>query len=274
MTAVATQTREAAQPFSAEQTKEIIDRYNRDGYVHVPGVLTPGEVAAIKEAADRAFADPKAVANHNVSSPNDLAIVRLFEFDPLFVRLLTREPVISLMEALLGPQCHIIANNLVRNKPGVAIDSFHVDDVLWLPLPPEIPRFDARMTMPNYIVNAHFPLTDVPSDEYGPTQVVPGSHYSGRNHNDPKNPTWEGRGPVSMLARAGDMYLQHPQAWHRGAPNTSDRVRYLYQQAWGMRFISQRFHPFLNYRMPEHVLEGADERTLRVLGKHPRGAYG
>ena len=263
-----------AKPFSPDRTTDLIDRYNRDGYVHVHGVLTPDEVAAIKEAADRAFADPKAVANHNLSGPADFAIVRLFEFEPLFVRLLTREPVISLMEALLGPQCHIIANNLVRNRPGVAIDSFHVDDVLWLPLPPDIPRFDARMTMPNYIVNAHFPLTDVPGDEYGPTQVVPGSHYSGRNPNDPKNPTWEGRGPVSMLAQAGDMYLQHPQAWHRGAPNRSDRVRYLYQQAWGMRFISQRFYPFLNYRMPEEVLAGADERTLRVLGKHPKGAYG
>src|SRR5688572_23847502 len=124
MTALGTDTQTTGEPFAAERTRDLIDRYNRDGFVHVPGVLTPGEVEAIKEAADRAFADPKAVANHNLSGPADFAIVRLFEFEPLFVRLLTREPVISLMEALLGPQCHIIANNLVRNRPGVAIDSF------------------------------------------------------------------------------------------------------------------------------------------------------
>ena len=29
-----------------------------------------------------------------------------------------------------------------------------------------------------------------------------------------------------------------------------------------------------NYRMPDHVLEGADDRLLRLLGKHTKGAYG
>jgi hypothetical protein len=38
--------------------------------------------------------------------------------------------------------------------------------------------------------------------------------------------------------------------------------------------IAQRFYPFLNYCMPDHVLEGAGERLLRVLGKHPSGPYG
>ncbi len=31
--------------------------------------------------------------------------------------------------------------------------------------------------------------------------------------------------------------------------------------------------PDLNYRMPDYVLEGTDERLLRVLGKHPEMAY-
>lgn len=34
------------------------------------------------------------------------------------------------------------------------------------------------------------------------------------------------------------------------------------------------FWPYLNYHMPDYVLEGADERLLRVLGKHPEMAYG
>lgn len=114
----------------------------------------------------------------------------------------------------------------------------------------------------------------IEAEAYGPTQVVPGSHYSGRQPNDPREPIFEGRGPISILCRAGEAYLQHSQVWHRGAPNTSDRTRYLLQYAFGQRFVAQRFYPFLNYRMPDHVLEGADERLLRVLGKHPKGAYG
>jgi hypothetical protein len=262
----------ANQPFSPVKTRAIIEQYNRDGYALIPGVLTPAEVAAAHEAIERAFADPRMAETHNLYDP--IVMTRLFELDPLFVKFLTREPIISLMEALLGPDCHLIANNTVRNPPGKAIDSFHADDFLWFPLPESIPRHDARITMPNFLVNCHHALTDVPSDEYGPLQVVPGSHYSGRQPNDAKNPTFEGRGPVSVHAKAGDCYLQHPQVWHRGAPNTSNRTRCIFGMAWAKRFVAQRFYPFLNYTVPPAVLEGADERLLRVLGKHAKGAYG
>ena len=80
--------------------------------------------------------------------------------------------------------------------------------------------------------------------------------------------------PKSLLMKAGDLYLLSSQTWHRGAPNTSDRIRYLFHQVYGQRFVAQRFWPYLNYHMPDYVLEGADERLLRVLGKHPEMAYG
>ena len=51
-------------------------------------------------------------------------------------------------------------------------------------------------------------------------------------------------------------------------------MRYLFHQVYGQRFVAQRFWPYLNYHMPDYVLEGADERLLRVLGKHPEMAYG
>ena len=117
-------------------------------------------------------------------------------------------------------------------------------------------------------------LTDVDTMEDGPTQFIAGSHYAGRGPNDPKNPTFEGRGPVSIFGKAGDIYLHNGQCWHRGAPNTGTRTRYLLQNAYCQRWVAQRFYPFMNYRMPDDVLEGADERLLRVLGKHPKGPYG
>lgn len=258
--------------FTAEQTRDILDRFHRDGYVLIPGVLSPEEVEAFKQRIDRAFADPRMTETHNQYSP--FIMTRLFELDVMFRDNLVREPIIGLMEALLGADCHAVAQNFVRNRPGEAIDSFHADDRVWFPLPEEIPRFDARVRMPCLLVNVHHALTDVSSDEYGPLQVVPGSHYSGRQPNDPRKPTFEGRGHVSVHARAGDVYLQHPQVWHRGAPNTSDRTRYILGAAYGQRFISQRFYPFLNYRVPDHVLQGASDRLLRVLGKHAKGAYG
>ena len=244
--------------------------FNRDGFLLVPGVFDAGEVEALKMRIDRVFED-EAFQDNRYS---DFIGVRLFETDALFVRALTREPIISLVESILGPDCHLVAQNIVRNRPGQAIDTFHVDDLLILPVGPGMERQDPRLTMPVFILTVQMPLTDIPALEFGPTQYVPGSHYSGRHPNDPYQPSFEGREPVSVLCRAGDSYLHNGQCWHRGAPNTSDRTRYLFQMSFGRRFVSQRFYPFVNYQLPQHVLEGADDRTKRVLGFHPKGAYG
>jgi ectoine hydroxylase-related dioxygenase (phytanoyl-CoA dioxygenase family) len=263
---------EMQKPFSKEKTRGMIDQYTRDGYLIIPGIFTPDEAGQMRECIARFFEDDALVESKHRNS--ELVMTRLFELDPIFVKMLTREPIISLMEEMMGPDCHIIANNAIRNGTGQAIDTFHVDDFLWLPLPEDMPRFDARFQFPNYLANVNHALTDISSDEFGPLQVVPGSHYSGRHPNSPSHPTFEGRGPVSVHVRPGDVYLQHPQVWHRGAPNTSNRTRFICGMGWSRRFVSQRFYPFLNYRVPDHVLKGADERLLRVLGKHAHGAYG
>lgn len=261
------------EPLSPEATQEAVAFFQREGYVLVKGVLSRDEVDELRQAIDRIFADPTLATEDRAYG--DIVMVRLFECSPLFRDLLVREPIVSLAEAILGGDCHIIANNVVRNPPGRAISSWHVDDFLWFPLPEELPRFDARMVFPTFLMNGQLPLTDIPTVAHGPTEVVPGSQYSGRRPppDDPA-PSFEGRGPQAILCEAGDFYWQHPQVWHRGAPNTSTTTRYLLQQAYGRRFVAQRFFPFLNYRMPDHVLHGADERLLRVLGKHPKGAYG
>ena len=79
--------------------------------------------------------------------------------------------------------------------------------------------------MPVMWITVQVALTDIESIEHGPTQYVPGSHYSGRTPNDQENPVFDGIGPVSAFSKAGDIYLQDPMCWHRGAPNTSDRTR-------------------------------------------------
>ncbi|MSR82626.1 MAG: hypothetical protein EXS58_06830 [Candidatus Latescibacteria bacterium] len=267
-----TATRQSGQPLAPEQSAAILDRFYREGFAYIPGILSAGECAQLRERVDRAF-DAHPVGQSDLRY-GEIVLVRLFELDTLFRDLLVREPIIGLCDAVLGPQCHLFAQNLVRNGQGQAIDRFHVDDEVEFPLPDEIPRHDARLRLSVFRMTVQILLSDVEAEQYGPTQFVPGSHYSGRNPSDPLTPSFEGQGPVSILGRAGDIYLHNGQCWHRGAPNASTRVRYLLQHAMGRRWVAQRFYPFLNYHMPEHVLEGADERLLRVLGKHPKGPYG
>lgn len=260
------------EPFSPEQTAHYLADFHRDGFVVLRGILDASEVEAFKADIDAVFADPKWRENGNILADN--IALRLFETSPRFEELLTREPIISLVEEILGNDCHLIAQNVLRNAPGQAIDSFHVDDAVMVPVAEGMDRHDARLQMPVFIVNTMFALTSIPSVEYGPTQYIPGSHYSGRNPNDSQAPTFEDREPVSLLCEPGDVYLFNNQGWHRGAPNTSDRTRYNVGNAYGRRCMAQRFFPFMNYRMPQHVIDNADERRLRVLGFHKTGAYG
>ena len=37
-------------PFTSEKTKSIIDQFNRDGWIHLPGVLTRDDIAALTHA--------------------------------------------------------------------------------------------------------------------------------------------------------------------------------------------------------------------------------
>jgi ectoine hydroxylase-related dioxygenase (phytanoyl-CoA dioxygenase family) len=261
-----------AAPYETQQIERFKQDFYRDGFLLIPSVLQPQEITALKEAVDRVFADSHWEDTNNVYS--SFVAVRLFETAQVFEELLTREPIIGLMENILGADCHLIAQNIVRNAPGQAIDRYHADDTVIFPLPEEMQRHDPRMAMPVFILTVQILLTDVPSLEYGPSQYIPGSHYSGRQPNDPINPTFEGREPVTILGKAGDIYLHNGQCWHRGAPNTSDRMRYLLQMAFAQRWVSQRFYPFVNYACPQHVMERADERRQRVLGIHPKGAYG
>jgi len=255
-----------------EQTARLKADFYRDGYVLIPGVLQPAEVEALKAGIDRLFSDPQWRETDNIYS--DFIAVRLFETDVVFEDMLTREPIISLIESILGPDCHLIAENVVRNAPGQAIDQFHTDDVVIFPVGQGMERHDPRLSMPVFILTVQIPLTDIPTLEYGPTQYVPGSHYAGRQPDDLFAPTFEGQGPVSVFCQAGDIYLHNGQCWHRGAPNTSQQRRYLFQLSYGMRWVSQRFYPFVNYQLPPQVLARADDRRKRVLGFHPKGAYG
>jgi ectoine hydroxylase-related dioxygenase (phytanoyl-CoA dioxygenase family) len=261
------------EPFTPEKAAQIVEQFHRDGYYFVGPVLTPDEVAALRDAMDRKLADPRILADEAGDHIRGLSLMRMFEYDRAFRDLIAREPTVSLAEAILGSDCHMMSQNALRNVPGQNI-GWHVDDRVMFPVSEGMERHDPRLRIPCFVMNVLIPLTDTDSIEFGPTEVVPGSHYSGRHPNDPEHPTFEGQGPKSLFAKAGDAYMFHNQVWHRGAPNTSTRVRYLGGVTYCQRVISQRLYPFIHYRMPEHVFEGADDRMRRLLGEHGKGAYG
>jgi hypothetical protein len=69
------------------------------------------------------------------------------------------------------------------------------------------------------------------------------------------------------------MLFFRSELWHTGSQNTSERIRYLIQNHYSHRTISNRFSPW-PFSFNQEFLATANERQLRLLGKHPEGAYG
>jgi ectoine hydroxylase-related dioxygenase (phytanoyl-CoA dioxygenase family) len=243
-----------ATPFSESETKDILDRFYRDGCALVPGVFSPEECTELRALTDE-------IAKNNPSflirNPEEQSIG--------FARLFIREPILSLVQKILGPECRFCGQNVIRNQPGQSISHWHVDDKLEYPLPPEVPSWDKRARLPLTWLSVQVPLSDILSPEDGPTEIVPGSQYSGRL--SPKeNPVFEGRGAEPILCRAGDIYLFNHQVWHRGRPNTGTRTRYLMQLQYARGdSLAWRCQGATRTPALEKVLAGADPKLIEVM---------
>ncbi len=225
--------------FSQEALVAMTEEFSREGCVVIPAIFTADEVAALRAKTDEYALNPDPTSKHTSFAGTTFVLRYCHEIDPIFQAMITRPTVLQIVEAVLGPKAQFNAMNVIRNEQGQAIARWHVDDVLEFPLPPEIPRFDARIRMPVLWMTVQVALSDIDQLEHGPTQYVPTSHYSGRK--PPETLEFEGRGPESVFCKAGDIYLTNHQTWHRGAPNLSERVRYVMQIQYAQGWADRRF---------------------------------
>lgn len=247
------------------QINAWVDQFNRDGYLFIQNVLPPEQVAALKADLDAALArEPR--TNHRVEIRS-----RMFEHSAANVALFDMEPIVTFAEKAIAPDCHVIHNNSFISPPGGGITGWHQDDpphyIVTSGEPP------TNIMLPCLLFTANYYLTDVEAVENGPTQVIPGSHLFGAWA--PKDMTGhkhEGK-IVSCLGKAGSVVIFNNQVWHRGAPNKSDRTRYMTQVSYARRLVGHKYFPFMNYQMPEHVYKDANPRLKRLLGFLPSGAY-
>lgn len=259
----------AGERLTDAEHKRVLQEFHRDGIVLLRQALTPAETNLIRTTTDALIDAPPAGVTPVVENYMGAEVLRYTQsLHRLFCDMLVREPFLSLAEAVLGPDCGFVGQNVIRGRPGGAISRWHVDDVLEFPLPPELPRHDARMTMPVTWFSIQIALSDIDAPEHGPTEVVRGSHYSGRVVPVDAPIVFEGRTPEPVLCKAGDVYLFNHQLWHRGSPNTGTRTRYLMQNQYARRWCNTRFGLAQNKcLLSAEALEGADRRLLRMLDR-------
>lgn len=246
-------------------TAAALQSLHNDGYVLMPGVLSPAQIAWARQATDRLTP-----VHWDYTGLVDDHFKCVFNRDPGWLPYLDMPGVIELMEAALGADCHIIGQTAWRSHPGFIGGDLHVD-YLAMPLPASL-LADPSFELPMQVCTAHFYLSDI-SEALCPTLVIPGSHRAGRVPG-PDESTWQGRRLQPVLCRAGDVLVFRSELWHAGSRNrTADQTRYLLQVHYGRRMVAQKFSPYLAFRFNPAVLAACSARQRRLLGDHLPSEY-
>ena len=60
----------SGQSFSEEKTRQIVEAFYHDGFVHIPGVLDPDEIKALRDRTDELLDDPVLAERENLDLQN------------------------------------------------------------------------------------------------------------------------------------------------------------------------------------------------------------
>lgn len=269
-----------------EQLNEWIEFFHTHGFLVIDNVLTPEQCELLKNDLDETL---KKIEGENYHESKKMMMKRMFEHSKQNLNLFALEPIVTFAEHLIGgangigysiqdgvPNAniiHVIHNNSFKIPPhtdGLAKNAWHQDDTPHVISLDGEPLTNIRLNVLAFTVNYY--LTDVLSEKNGPTQVIPGSHLFGKFCNGDIS-GYEDR-VYNCLGAMGSAVCFNNQVWHRGSRNSSSITRYITQITYAKRLVGHKYEPFMNYQMPSHCYEEADQKLKQLLGFLPNGAYG
>ena len=212
---------------ASEITPAMKAAYERDGFVRVPGVITPDEAAHYFEAGTRLIDRVRA----DVATPDDrevddidifIQIVNVWRRDDDMRRLTFHPNVAAAAERLTGTDLRLFHDHILCKMPNnQASTEFHQDQPYW-------PHRDCPDP-----ISAWIALCDVPV-ERGCMTFLPGSHRKTdlpvQHLNDPRSlfsicPELEFSPRVTVPLKAGDCTFHHGRCAHMATPNCTDLPR-------------------------------------------------
>jgi ectoine hydroxylase-related dioxygenase (phytanoyl-CoA dioxygenase family) len=205
--------------------------YRGNGYLVVPDVLAPAELAKLREVTERLLAEAARVGEttgafllEKNAPPGQALVWRVFDpvaLDPFYFEMARHPRVLDAVEDLIGPSIQLHNSNMHLKLPE------HGGEVDWHQDFPYLPHtnFDLLNTMI---------MLDDSTPENGCLNVIPGSHRWGPlGHDAPgaaarSNFTLSAaqRAPVDdVVVPAGGMSIHHCLTLHSSRPNRSPKPR-------------------------------------------------
>ena len=226
--------------------QRVIDVIREEGYAVVPDLLDFEAVEQLRLDLAPIFDDigsrsSKEYGQQTIHTHNLLAKTRAVD------ELLMNEKLLTLIEAILGPDFQISGVAAMRPAPGDRRQHMHRDDGHY-PIP---------YPHPPLIVNTLIAL-DPFTAENGATEVVPRSHLL-TSKVDQDEPT------VTVEMPVGGLLLWDGALWHRGGGNsTENSYRRSINLNFNLAWLKQRENQFIG--VPPEVVVAMPEELQALIG--------
>ncbi len=268
--------------FHKNSFAEMSNFFHREGYIRIEDALLPDMIEALRRDLHAVERKP---STRVLDRDRHKVHKCFFEQSAAMVELIRNSHLADFAEYVIRDigvsdgrpnntslDSHVIHNNAFIVPPGGRgqAPGWHVDDpcqqVVLLDPGAELPDY---VRLPTLCATYMIWLTDCLTPENGPTFVVPRSHRWGRAVDADEAE----RLAIPMCGKAGTAILLNPNTWHRGAANQSQQARETVQVTFARRIIGHKHKTIMNYMMPRHVYEHADDKLRRRLGFLQGGAY-
>jgi hypothetical protein len=271
------------QPYQGGASEESL-ALHRDGSLLKRAVFTPEEIGMLRDEILNVFATvPPDMRDGRTSIENaEMFRYEMFNRSALSQKAIAKEEILSVIEPLLGQDCHLINCTAWKNHPGNEHapngQEWHIDGGPHVPRAPGI-DWPENIHYPVFVIATHIFLEDVGLND-GPTIVAPGSHTSGRV--PPPESIWDltlsfkGRSEITWTAKAGDVGFFISDVWHRRLPPSPEGTgRFFLQSNYGRREIAQRIRPtdITNHATKQAIARAETERERQLIGLHRQVFY-
>ena len=227
--------------------------FERDGYIIIKNVLSPGLIDTLIDASERVDAlERRFIGGCQDSWTNNFNVI---SHDDAFLNMVDYYKTLPKVWALLkSAQIQLYMSHLIVYPPeGDGVTPGHewhqdgcaVRDTMGFP-------------QPALSLKVSYWLTDVKTPEYGPFRVLPGSHLMGDDFSD----TEADKHIKDLYVDAGDCVIFDRRLYHRRGVNTSDTVRRTLFMGYSYRWL--RPLDYINY---EDILDKCSPVRQQLLGK-------
>ncbi len=252
-------------PVTVDASPQEVEHFVHDGFL-VRERLFEAHLERLRSALDEVVATEygelgRRSAVQSSRQYGGLYVWHLMNKHPTFLELLSCQPIISVIRAVLGPQVQVRGTWGRIAYPGEPNQETHWhfhQRVIPEPLPPFFCR--------PHIVDALIYLDDV-NDANGPLCVVPGSHQW-IEEDLADDDYLDKPGQRLLHLAAGSCVLVHGSLWHRAMPTRRDgTIRRTLLVGFGPTWMKRwsQEEP-MSSPLTEALLADADQETRELLG--------